>query len=162
MPWKATYSFVHVSCSACFLIEARTASPGMAPSLMDWAFYHQSLIKEMSYSWIFKWLSCNWDSLLSSDSSLCQVDTKLASTLWLAFFHPHNVLSVHLHWRKCLISFLFFLLLLAFQTGFLHVALAGLELSWSQTQRSTCFCLPRAEVKFVCSHTERSPKNKKP
>jgi hypothetical protein len=38
--------------SACFLIEPRTTSPGMAPPSMGWAFLHWSLIEKMPYSWI--------------------------------------------------------------------------------------------------------------
>jgi hypothetical protein len=36
--------------SACFLIEPRTTSSGMAPPTMGWALSHPSLIKEMPNS----------------------------------------------------------------------------------------------------------------
>jgi hypothetical protein len=38
-----------MACSACFLIELRTISSGMAPPTMGWVLTHQSLIKKMSY-----------------------------------------------------------------------------------------------------------------
>jgi len=41
-----------LACSACFLIEPRTISPGMAPCTMGWALPHQTLFKEVPYSWI--------------------------------------------------------------------------------------------------------------
>jgi hypothetical protein len=35
-PWRgAAYWLASLSCSACFLIELRTTSPGMAPSIID-------------------------------------------------------------------------------------------------------------------------------
>jgi hypothetical protein len=34
-----------LACSACFLIELRTTSPGMAPPTLGWALPHQSLRK---------------------------------------------------------------------------------------------------------------------
>jgi hypothetical protein len=57
-------------------------SPGLAPPTASWTFPHQSLIKEMpyslSYSPILLKYFLNWASFLSDDSSLCQVDLKLA------------------------------------------------------------------------------------
>jgi hypothetical protein len=41
-----------LACSACFLIEPRTTSPGMAPPTMGSALPHRSLLKKMLYSWI--------------------------------------------------------------------------------------------------------------
>jgi hypothetical protein len=74
----------HMACSACFLIESRTSSPGMAPPTRGWALFHQSLIKKMLY-WLASSLVLwryflNWGSLLSDDISVCQVDIKLSST----------------------------------------------------------------------------------
>jgi hypothetical protein len=43
-----------VACSACFLIEPRTTSPGMAPPTMGWALPHQTLIMKMPTSWILR------------------------------------------------------------------------------------------------------------
>ena len=48
-----------------------------------------------------------------------------------------------------------FFLYLFFEKGFLCLVLAVLELSspdWSQTQRSTCLCLPSAGIKGMCHH----------
>jgi hypothetical protein len=56
----------------------------MAPPTMGWALPHQSLIKTIHYRHAYRRILLknflNWDSLLSSDSSLFQVDIKLAST----------------------------------------------------------------------------------
>jgi hypothetical protein len=41
-----------VACSACFLIEPKTISPGMAPPTMGWELHHWSLIDKMLYSLI--------------------------------------------------------------------------------------------------------------
>ena len=38
-----------MSCSACFLREARTVIPGVAPPTVGWALPRQSLIKRMLY-----------------------------------------------------------------------------------------------------------------
>ena len=78
--------------SACFLIDPRSTCPGTGPSKMDWALPYQSLIKKMpcrfSFSWIFWRHLLNWDSLLSDDFSLFQVDTKLAHTGTEPFCQP--------------------------------------------------------------------------
>ena len=71
---------------------------------------------------------------------------------YLFFLNVFLFLCVHVFF------FLFFLLLLfcfVFLTGFLCIALAVLELfgpGWSQTQKSSCFCLPSAGIKGVCHH----------
>jgi hypothetical protein len=44
-PWR-------VCLLACFLIEPRTTSPGMAPPTMGWALLPGLLIEKMPYSWI--------------------------------------------------------------------------------------------------------------
>jgi hypothetical protein len=74
-----------MACSACFLLEPRTTSPAMVPSTKGWALRHQSLrnyraglSSARSYGNIF---SIEVSSLLSDDSSLCQVDIKLSSTV---------------------------------------------------------------------------------
>jgi hypothetical protein len=41
-----------LACSACFLTEPRTASPGMAPFTMVWALFFWLLIEKMHYCWI--------------------------------------------------------------------------------------------------------------
>jgi hypothetical protein len=66
-------------CLACSLIEPKTTSPEMAPPTREpppW-----SLIEKMPYSWILWRHFPNWSSFLGDNSSLCQVDTKLASTI---------------------------------------------------------------------------------
>lgn len=78
--WVLLTGFLFVACSACFLVDLGTASPGMAPPTLDWALAHQSLIKKMPYSWILWRHSLNWGSLLS-DFSLYQVGIKLSGTL---------------------------------------------------------------------------------
>ena len=65
-----------MACSACFLVEPRTTSPGMALPTMGWALPHWWLIVKMPYSWIVWRYVFNWGSFLSSDSSLGQVDTQ--------------------------------------------------------------------------------------
>jgi hypothetical protein len=65
--------------SACFLIEPRTTNLRVALSSMDWALWHQSLIRKLSYRLacsLVLW-SCflNWDSHLSND--LSQLNVKL-------------------------------------------------------------------------------------
>ena len=49
---EAMEGYCLLACSACFLIEPRTTSLGMAPPTMGWALPHQSLIKKMPYSQI--------------------------------------------------------------------------------------------------------------
>ena len=58
-----------MACSACFLIEPRTTSPGMAPPTRGWTCLHQSITKKMPYSWILWRHFLNWGSL-SDNSSL--------------------------------------------------------------------------------------------
>jgi hypothetical protein len=52
-----------------------------------------SLIEKMPHSWISWRHFPNWSSFLCDNSSLCQVDTKLASTVWVA---------LSLNWGMCL------------------------------------------------------------
>ena len=82
--------FLFIACSACFLTACNTVSPVVVLPRKRWAQPHQSSIKKMYHR-----LACNhilWKHflslsfLLSNDSCLCQVDTKLASTL-------HNLIS---------------------------------------------------------------------
>ena len=52
-------------------------------------------------------------------------------------------------------SQIFVIAFLFFETGFFCIALAALELCWSgwpHTQRSTCLCLPSAEIKGMRHH----------
>jgi len=46
-----------MACSACFLIQPRTTSPGMAPPTMGGALSYQSLIKKVPYRFAYKSLS---------------------------------------------------------------------------------------------------------
>lgn len=52
---------------------------------MGWALTHQSITKEMLYTFAYSPVFCRrfliWGSFLSDDSSLCEVDTNLASGL---------------------------------------------------------------------------------
>jgi hypothetical protein len=67
-------------CSVCFLIEPRTTNPGITPPTMGWALPPWSLIEKMPYSWISWRHFLKGGSFLCDNSSLCQVDTKPAST----------------------------------------------------------------------------------
>jgi hypothetical protein len=85
-PWRsAAYWIALMACSACFLIEPRTTSLGMAPPTMGIPHGpHQSLIKKMpnklAYSLILWRQFLNRSSFFSDDSTLCQVNRQLAST----------------------------------------------------------------------------------
>ena len=68
-------SLLLMTWSACFLIDPRTTSLGVALPTMGWALPHESF-KNMPY-----WLTYSLIKAPSSDdSSLCQVGIKLAST----------------------------------------------------------------------------------
>jgi hypothetical protein len=67
-----------LACSAFSLIEPRPPAQRWSHpqgNLPPW-----SLIEKMPYSWISWRHFLNWSSFLCDNSSLCQVDTKLAST----------------------------------------------------------------------------------
>ena len=76
-----------MACSACFLIEPSTTSPGMEPTTIRWALLHQSPKKKKKkkkkkkpalqacYSQILYRHFLNW-GFLSSDFSLCRVHIK--------------------------------------------------------------------------------------
>jgi hypothetical protein len=69
--------------SACSLIEPRLPAQRWhhpQGDLLPW-----SLVEKMPYSWISWRHFLNWSSFLCDNSSLCQVDTKLASTLCQVF-----------------------------------------------------------------------------
>jgi hypothetical protein len=69
----------------------RLAPPGGPPAQgwhypgWDGPFLHQSLIEKMPYRLAYSPVSwrhfLSWDSILSDDCSLCQIDIKLASTI---------------------------------------------------------------------------------
>jgi hypothetical protein len=69
-------------------------SPGVAPPTMSWALPHQSLVKKMSYRLAYNlnlWrYFLNRGFPLSDDSTLCQVDVKLANT-WLFTRTQHSL-----------------------------------------------------------------------
>ena len=75
---------LRMACSVCSLIESRTSNLLMAPPTMGLALSQPPLIKTTPYRFTFSWILwkhfLNWGSLLSDDSSLCQVDIKVAST----------------------------------------------------------------------------------
>lgn len=75
------YGLLHMACSVSFLIEPRTTSLGITPPTMDWTLLHPSLTKKMPYICIFWTHFLNWRSLLSVNSTLFQVDTKLPAYL---------------------------------------------------------------------------------
>jgi hypothetical protein len=95
-----------LACSLCFLIHPRTTCPGLIPPTVAWALPHQSLILKMSHrlacrpNWLQHFL--NWGSLFPSDSSLHQVDTKLASMWALSLKERSKVLQRWLsYWNAC-------------------------------------------------------------
>ena len=67
-----------LACPTCLLTEPRTTSSGMAPPTKG--FPQWSLTEKMPYSWSSWRHFFNWAFFLSYNSSLCQVDTKPAST----------------------------------------------------------------------------------
>jgi hypothetical protein len=80
-PWRVLLTgLLPMACSACFVIKPRTTSTGVAPPTMGWALLNRWLIEKMPYSFISRRHFLNRDSFLSDDTSLCQVDTKPAST----------------------------------------------------------------------------------
>jgi len=58
-------SLLLMDCSAWFLIDPRTTSPGTAPPRVGWALPHQSLCSRILWRNVL-----NWGSLLSDDSSM--------------------------------------------------------------------------------------------
>lgn len=91
-PWSKILlsSSLLVAYSVCFLIEFRTTSWAVV-SPTCWATPCQSLTKKTSYRLAYSpvwWRDfLKWGSLLSNDSSLCQVAIKLAiSEVLLEFF----------------------------------------------------------------------------
>ena len=72
-PWRMLLTgLLCRACSACFLIEPRTTSLGMAPR----PSYPWSLIEKMHYSWISWRHFLKGGSFFCDNSSLCQVDTQ--------------------------------------------------------------------------------------
>ena len=81
-----------LTCSACFHVSC----PWVAQPTMGWFLLYHS-ISRLAYCLILWRHFLSWDSLLSDDSSLCQVDIKLASAL-----SPEKGLHVFL--QSCSIS----------------------------------------------------------
>ena len=79
---EATEGCYLLVCSAWSLIEPKNTSPETVPTtrgpprLISW-----SLIEKMPHSWISWRHFPNWSSFPCDNSSLCQVDTKPASTI---------------------------------------------------------------------------------
>lgn len=63
-----------MACSACYLVETRTTSPGIVPPIMGWALPHQSRRKWLTIG------SYGGISSIQVPSSLCQADIKQART----------------------------------------------------------------------------------
>jgi hypothetical protein len=84
---------------------------------------------------------------LKTRSSTRAVITLKVRTISLALPIPHIFKEF---------TFLFVCLFVCFETGFLCVALAVLDLlcrpGWPQTQKSACLCLPSAGIKGLCHH----------
>ena len=85
--------------SACSLIEGRLAAQRWhhpQGDLLPW-----SLIEKMPYSWISWRHFPYWNSFLSENYSLCQVDTKLAITKWVPWIWGIDVQN----WDFVLVDF---------------------------------------------------------
>jgi hypothetical protein len=85
--WRtAAYWLAHNGLLSLLSYRNQGHRPWVIP--MAWVYSHQSLIKKMcymlAYSQILKGHFLNWDFLLLDDSSLCQNNIKLASTVFLA------------------------------------------------------------------------------
>jgi hypothetical protein len=97
-------------CSACFLIEPKTTSPGMVPPTRD--LPSCSPTEKMPHSWISWRHFPNLSSFLCDNFSLCQVvrlsSTPLLSQVSVSFWRcapptsspPMN--SIHFHPSSCL------------------------------------------------------------
>ena len=90
--------------SSCFPIEPRTTSPGWYQ--IDGSLPHQSLIKKIPYMPVYSLRRhfLSWVSLLSDDSSLCQVDNishHTGSVLdhWGRLFDNLPLLSFKFRWQ---------------------------------------------------------------
>ena len=86
-----------LACSACFLIEPKTTSLGWHHP--QWALPPWSLIEKTPYRWISWRHFLKRGSFLCDNSSLCQVDTKVANTLiwYKQELHRSVVLLEHTH-----------------------------------------------------------------
>jgi hypothetical protein len=71
------------ACSVCSLIEPRLPAQRWHHPQADLPPW--SLIEKMPYSWISWRHFPNWSSFLCDNANLCQVDTKLASTVTIFF-----------------------------------------------------------------------------
>ena len=78
-PWRELLTgLLLVACSARFLLETRTTSPGVATPTMVWALPHIALIEKMPYRLTYNLILwrhfLSEGSPLSDDSSLSQDD----------------------------------------------------------------------------------------
>jgi hypothetical protein len=89
-PWKVLFTgLLPLACSACFLIEPKTTSPGMAPHTMSWALPSWSLIeKKMPYSWISQRHFPEGGSFLCHNCSFFQVDKQNRPVQWSSWNCP--------------------------------------------------------------------------
>jgi hypothetical protein len=103
--WKVMLNdLVLIACSACFLIEPRTTSSGMAIPTMGWALPCQSLVKKMPYRLAYGpvlWRQfLKGGSFLSDDLSLCQVDIKPTNKEGILKFKYIYIYNICLRARK--------------------------------------------------------------
>ena len=63
--------FLLVVCKACFLIEVRNTSPGIASPTMIWALVHQPLIKKMFYKLAYSSIFFFFSFFFFRNSYLC-------------------------------------------------------------------------------------------
>ena len=71
-------------CSACFLIELRTAGPAITSCMKGWALPHWWLTERRFYSSILWKYFLSWGLFFSDNSNLCQIAKKggRATQLW--------------------------------------------------------------------------------
>lgn len=74
--------FSPMACSAFILAETRTTNPSIVTK--RWFLPHQSLIKNVSYNWIFWSHFFKWVSLHSDDSSLWHKSSQYTWEVWPA------------------------------------------------------------------------------
>jgi hypothetical protein len=90
-----------LACSACFFIEPKTTSLGMAPLKMGWGLPPWPLIEKIPYSWISWKQFLKEDSFLCDNSTLCQNDTQIMSVhMHCHLLYIHINMYVHI-WYIC-------------------------------------------------------------
>ena len=134
-----------IACSACFLIQPRTTSPGMASPIMDWVPSHQSLRKKMPNSWMLWRPFLNWDSFLLDNSSLCRVELRPVQG-WCCFTGILALLEFSLQFHATTLITTTASSVNQCSLLFLFRKLRGIDLGWEfyfklHVYMYTCMCL---------------------